>query len=65
MLSQSVANAFTMMGDDGHSSTIEFIQKFNSVFDVMNIRYKSEGDKTNNKWKKVLNSSSDWRFEVR
>ena len=64
VLSNSVANALKLKNDDQLSSTEEFIRKINNAFDILNIRYKAEGVSTRNKFKMLLHSHNDWRFEV-
>ena len=59
-----MANAIAMKKDDSLSSTVELINKFDRAFDILNIRYKAEGVENRNKYKMLLTSPEDWRFEV-
>lgn len=59
-----MANALEMKQREDLESTVEFIRKFNDAFDVLNIRYKSEGVKTKNERKMLITKTDDWRFEV-
>ena len=59
-----MANALRMKKDDKYSALIQFIEMMNSAFVIMNIRCRSEGSKTRNKWKLPLTTTDDWRFEV-
>lgn len=53
------------MKDDAQlSSTIEFIEKFNDLFDILNIKAPQQGLYSNNKFKMPLSSPDDWRFEA-
>ena len=51
-----------MKKDDKYSALIQFIEMMNNAFDIMNIRCRSEGSKTRNKWKLPLTTTDDWRF---
>ena len=64
VLSRSVANALNLKNDPALSSTIEFIEKLNDIFDIFNIRNNLEGSRSRNKFKEPLTSPDDWRFEV-
>ena len=64
VLSKSVANALRMKSEEKFDSSIQFIEKVNDAFDILNIRYKDEGRRSRNKFKMVLASPLDWRFEV-
>lgn len=64
VLSQSVANALRMKHDEQLSSTIELIEKINDVFDMLNVRYAKEGQRSNNKNRRPYESTTDDRFKV-
>lgn len=64
VLSRSVANALRMKDNPQYESTITFIQQFNDVFDILNVRGLYDGSRQKNKFKESLSSSDDWRFEV-
>ena len=59
VLSQSVANALRLKKDKKHSAPIQFLDMMNNTFDIMNIRYRSEGTKTRNKWKLPLTTTDE------
>ena len=65
MLSKSVANALRGKKDPSLSSTIEFVEKFNDAFDILNIRHPREGMNERNPRKEPFTSVEDPRFEVR
>lgn len=65
MLSQSVANSLKMKEDPELSSTIEFIEKVNRAFDILNVRYKGEGSRTRNPAKEPYTDINDDRFKVK
>ena len=58
-LSQSVANAIRLKKDEKHRALIQFIEMMNNTFDILNIRYRSEGTKTRNNWKLPLTTTDD------
>ena len=61
---KSVANALGMKKAEVYSAPIQFIEMKNNTFDIMNIRYRSDGTKTRNKWKLPPTTTDDWRFGV-
>jgi hypothetical protein len=64
VLSQRVADSLKQVKDEALSSTIEFIEKLNKVFDLLNIRYEYEGEHGRNLNKVPFRKQDDERFEV-
>ena len=59
-----VVNALRMKKDEKYSALIQLTEMMNNTFDILNIRYRSEGTKTRNKRKLLLTTTDDWMFEV-
>ena len=57
-------NALRMKKDEKYSALIQFIEIMNNTLNILNIRYRLEGSKTGNKWKRPLTTTDDWMFEV-
>ena len=64
VLSESVANALELKGDEELSSTITLIRNVNKAFDCLNVRSLDQGARTRNENLKAYTSADDPRLEV-
>lgn len=64
MLSSSVANALEMKRDPSLTSTIEFVRKIDTIFDILNVKAYGQGNRTCNTNKIEFSSLDDPRFKV-
>lgn len=64
MLSETVRNGLSMMGDESLVETIRFVDKFDKFFDCLNVNSLNDGRKERKPFKQPYRSATDFRLKV-
>lgn len=59
-----MANALQLKKDERLSSTIELVQKMDTVFDILNVKAYGQGIRVSNTNRMEISSTEDPRFQV-